>query len=550
MPITVNTNVASLQAQNSLTQVNKALQQNQTRLSTGLRINSAADDAAGLAISTRMSASIRGMNQAVSNSNDGISMMQTAEGALDESTNILQRMRELAVQSSNETNTASDREDLNQEYQNQLAELDRIANVTDFNGRKLLDGSLGEAQFQVGPDTAAPNKISIDISASMQSKDIGGTKEFGGNLDMQNGTGGGSLGTGGGSVQISQPSLDNAQELGVSNYAEVKDDGTSAFGTGDSQTATGKTTTSAYAMAKAINDNGQLSVDASAENSQTGVNPSLTVQQEVSGGGQGTAKGTYNLDINGVSIFDNYEVTATANPDAGETEIATAKLGAETVVGAINAKQETIGVTAQTTEAGNVKLNNLEGGNILVGEEASGGLAEGTGGNASAMFIDGKDDLDSAGGASNIFRGEVSLVSNESIEVSHITGGGGDVFEELGAGGTVNFSAPDQQGFLNSTDITSVSNSQTAIDRIDQAINDMNGFRATLGATQNRLEATVTNLNNAVENTTAARSRIQDADIAKESAEMTQNNIRRQAASSILAQANQNPQIALQLLGG
>ena len=152
MASTINTNVASLTAQRNLSTSQASLNTSIQRLSSGLRINSAKDDAAGLAISERFTSQIRGLNQAVRNANDGISLAQTAEGALKASGDILQRIRELAVQSSNATNSPSDREALNAEVNQLLKEIDRVANQTTFNGTKLLDGSFAGALFQVGAD--------------------------------------------------------------------------------------------------------------------------------------------------------------------------------------------------------------------------------------------------------------------------------------------------------------------------------------------------------------------------------------------------------------
>lgn len=166
MAISINTNVAALNAQRNLGKSQGALGKSMERLSSGLRINSAKDDAAGLAISDRMTAQIRGLNQASRNSNDGISLAQTAEGALQESTNILQRMRELAVQSSNDTNSASDRSSLNDEIGQLKAELDRIAETTEFNGRKVIDGSMSNAVFQVGANAGANQTISFGIQSA------------------------------------------------------------------------------------------------------------------------------------------------------------------------------------------------------------------------------------------------------------------------------------------------------------------------------------------------------------------------------------------------
>jgi flagellin len=166
MALTINTNVASLNAQRNLGTSQSALAKSMQRLSSGLRINSAKDDAAGLAISDRMTAQIRGLNQAARNANDGISLAQTAEGALQETTNILQRMRELAVQSANDTNTSSDRTSLQAEVSSLISEIDRIAETTSFNGKVLLDssqtGALGSAIFHVGANADQTITVEVD----------------------------------------------------------------------------------------------------------------------------------------------------------------------------------------------------------------------------------------------------------------------------------------------------------------------------------------------------------------------------------------------------
>ena len=161
MPSVINTNIASLNAQRNLSTSQSGLATSLQRLSSGLRINSAKDDAAGLAIADRMTAQVRGLNQAVRNANDGISLAQTAEGALSEMGNILQRMRELAIQSANATNSATDRTSLQSEVNQLKQELSRIANTTTFNSQKLLDGSLQSAQFQVGAEANQTIALSV-----------------------------------------------------------------------------------------------------------------------------------------------------------------------------------------------------------------------------------------------------------------------------------------------------------------------------------------------------------------------------------------------------
>ncbi len=171
MPSVVNTNVISLNAQRNLSRSDSLLSTSLQRLSSGLRINSAKDDAAGLAIANRFTTQIRGLNQAVRNANDGISLAQTAESALDELTNNLQRVRELAVQSANATNSASDRAALDQEVQQRLEEINRIASQTSFNGQKVLDGSFGSAQFQIGANVG--ETINVNLTTGVRADQLG-----------------------------------------------------------------------------------------------------------------------------------------------------------------------------------------------------------------------------------------------------------------------------------------------------------------------------------------------------------------------------------------
>ena len=176
MALVINTNIGSLNAQRNLATSQGALNKSMQRLSSGLRINSAKDDAAGLAISDRMTSQIRGLNQAARNANDGISLAQTAEGALQETTNMLQRMRELAVQSSNDTNSTADRQSLDAEFQNLLEEINRIAISTSFNGKVLLSEAYASAAavFQIG--TNAGQVISVNIgAATVSALQISGT---------------------------------------------------------------------------------------------------------------------------------------------------------------------------------------------------------------------------------------------------------------------------------------------------------------------------------------------------------------------------------------
>lgn len=222
MPQIINTNVMSLNAQRNLSTSAGALATALQRLSSGLRINSAKDDAAGLAIAERFTTQIRGLNQAARNANDGISLAQTGEGALAEITNNLQRIRELAVQSANSTNSVSDREALNQEVEQRLAEIERVASQTSFNGQKILDGSFGTAAFQVGAN--AGETISIGLNTSMKKDAIG-------QVAVATGT-----------VDVTDPDADPLTDDFVSAdtpLAIVDDDFTIAVGDGDAVQLTG-----------------------------------------------------------------------------------------------------------------------------------------------------------------------------------------------------------------------------------------------------------------------------------------------------------------------
>jgi flagellin len=459
---------------------------------------------------------------------------------MQETTNILQRMREIAVQAANETNTVSDRESLNQEFTQIRDELDRIANSTTFNGQNVLDGSRGTAQFQVGANSSTDNQIRVDLSTSTRSEDIG--KRFTGNLNLTNVTGtdisAAQSATTVGDGNLNITTADGSAALNLSSYAESV------------PSAKGRIQSSAYAIAESINNNSDINVDAEAFNTVTGAGATLSslsaaTSNSASQGDTVMASASYTLNINGVDITTGYVAMDTATAAAGggtmQSISATANLTADPIVAAINEKSDETDVTAQVVNdngVSKIQLKSLNGGNIAVSE-----MVTNTSGYGSTGLV-----LSSTNGTSfTSFRGSVEIGADNGITVDATTNG--DVFTNLNgsATGTLQFN---QAEYLDTTDVLSVDNARTAIDRIDSAIEQIDSFRGELGAAQNRFESTITNLNNSVQNLTASRSRIQDADIATQASELTQNNIRRQAAASVLAQANQQQQIALQLLGG
>lgn len=377
----INTNTASLNAQRNLSTSGSSLATSLQRLSSGLRINSAKDDAAGLAISERFTSQIRGVNQAARNANDGISLSQTAEGALAEVGNNLQRIRELAVQASNGTNNQTDRDALNAEVTQLKAEIQRVSEQTSFNGTKLLDGSFTAVAFQVGAN--AGETISISSIANTQTAAIGGTFT--------------------------------------------------------------RTTGSFNATA-------------------------LT--------GFATAIAAGGLVLNGTDV-GAIGAAANAQERAGQLVEAINRVSAQSGVGA----------------------------------------------------------------SYDATTGDVTLVSNAAV----VTTGTTNSATVAGIANAFTGTSATSTG-ITSVNVSSFTDAQLAIGQIDNALTAVNSSRAELGAIQNRFSSVVTNLQTSSENLSASRSRIRDADYAKETAELTRGQILQQAGTAMLAQANQLPQNVLSLL--
>ncbi|MES2683246.1 MAG: flagellin [Pseudomonadota bacterium] len=379
MASVINTNVASLNAQRNLASSQNDLNTSLQRLSSGLRINSAKDDAAGLAIATRFTSQIKGLDVASRNANDGISLAQTAEGALGEVTNNLQRIRELAVQSRNATNSASDRAALDTEAQQLKSEIDRVASNTSFNGVKLLDGSFTNQAFQVGANAGETISVASITDAS-------------------------------------------SANLGTYTSAQVTGAAASAF----------------------------------------------------------TAVTAGDLTINGTSV-------GAIGVDTSATE------RAASVRTAVNSVSDTTGVYA-------------------VNDTAT----------------------------------TVTLVSTSAITVAHAGGSSTAATTGLTAATTATAS---NTGF-SALSLTTTAGADTALRSIDAALSSVNTARANLGAIQNRFSSVVASLATQSENLSASRSRIQDADFAKETAALTRGQILQQAGTAILSQANSAPQGVLALLRG
>jgi len=470
-----------------------------------LRINSAKDDAAGLAISDRMTSQIRGLNQATRNANDGISLAQTAEGAMQESTNILQRMRELSVQSANASNSVADRDALQAEVNQLQQEMDRIADTTTFNGLKILDGTFSNSAFQVGAN--ANETISVSIG-SMNSLDLGRYALAGNSAATATGAGAATPIT----TSTSAGNDIGAQALTVAGYKGSTTIANTVLTAG---------ITAAQAAA-AIND---VSAD-------TGVEATASTSADV----VLDDAGTISFDIGSTTTLQTVSANITDTTDLTD------------LVKAINDVSGKTGITAEVTTTG-MTLTQAEGKDINI-ENASNSAGAGT-----TMTVSGRSGADailSTAAASTtdstVIAGTVEFTSRSSFSVSSSIAfdavGAGSLV--IGAGDSINSSTAET---INAVDISTASGAQDAIDVIDKALGTIDSQRGDLGAIQNRFESTIANLQNISENISAARSRILDADIAQETSAMTKNNILQQAGVSILAQANQVPQLALSLLG-
>ena len=390
----INHNMNALNAHRNMNVNNTAAGKSMEKLSSGLRINRAGDDAAGLAISEKMRGQIRGLTQASRNSADGISMIQTAEGALNETTNILQRMRELAVQASNDTNTTSDREEIQKEINALTEEVDRIANNTEFNTQKLLNGSKsgeegdlvreeveavkGEFKIKLDKDLAANNKLVIDGKViKFEAKDVASETTIKDKI---------------------KEVFDEKYDIEVTGKKEIK----------------------------------------------------LTQKE-------GTDKDEFKVSLNGVELDDKK---------------------------AIIVKD---GVTARAEEFSEGKVS------VQVGANS-----------------------------------EQSM----SIEIGDMRAQALKIVNDKGRG----------------LSVETAQSANEAITAFDAALNAVSSQRANLGAVQNRLEYTISNLDNTAENLTSAESTLRDVDMAKEMMEYSKNNILNQAAQAMISQANQQPQNVLQLL--
>jgi len=563
MAVSINTNVSSINAQRNLSKSQGDLQTSFQRLSSGLRINGAKDDAAGLAISNRFTTQIRGLNVAVRNANDGISFAQTAEGALTEVSTALQRIRDLAVQSANDTNSASDRESLQAEVSQLVSEIDRIAGTTTFNGTNVLDGSKDTMKFQIGANANQTVSVSgVDAKASSLGSQPGIVESTGGrvafgNADTDPGTQGieedASL-TVGNDISDFTIRLDSVAVADEVNIADTKFGGNIATTTTadlTDRTAANYGSGLAKSAADRINDiraDGEASLQgvyASAETTFRGSDLAAADYNGAvdSGNAPATNVGAGSLDngeltINGVDIGP---VTFQENDADGS------------LTTAINAKSDVTGVQASVDKNGELVLTADDGRDIVVNvdENTAAGSTTADDGALLNDLFGGGDELDTDRfdeGVTNLrVTGRLTITGTDSINFSGQSEDLGLDATGLGLeGSTDNVQAT---GSIANADITTIEASNSTIEAVDSALSQINSARADLGAVQNRFESTIRNLSSVSESLSAANSRILDADFASETAALSKNQVLQQAGISVLAQANALPQQALSLLG-
>ena len=509
----INTNMPSLAAQRALNSSQGDVQTALSRLSSGLRINSAKDDAAGLAISERFTSQIKGLNQAVRNANDAISLSQTAESALAGTTDLLQRARELAVQSANATNSNTDRTALQAEVSQLVAEIDRIANTTSFNGQKLLNGNFSNKQFQVG--AMANETVGVSV-ASAKAADLGSVTNIA-FTDFEAVVAGAAAGT--------ADSLRIAETLTFT----VTEAGKSAVATNVAVAANAESS----AVAASINAN------------VTGVVATASTAVRIGNVNQSDGD-TVALTINGQSLG---VIAVGANDTAFGATVATA----------IASNAALSGLTV-TTDANGITLRDSSGADITV---AAGAIVDGTPGDANAVTVEG---VDAAGGvlagtaAVNLTANQGTKVSGDitfttalaagtTFQVKSDTVDPGAIMDAADNADTNEAGTPTVSTDKVSTlDISTAAGAQTAIGVLDTALATISSNRASLGAIQNRFDSIVSGLAVASDNQSAARSRIVDADFATETAKLTRGQILQQAGIAVLAQANAAPQNVLSLL--
>lgn len=499
MPTSINTNIASLNAQRNLMRSSMDLTTAVQRLSSGLRINSAKDDAAGIAVASRMTTQIGGLTVAIRNANDGISVAQTAEGAMEEMANNMNRAHDLAVQAAS-YGTSTDRTSINQEVQQIIDEMSRIVNQTRFNGQKVLDGSFSGA-FQIG--AFVNETITVGVS-TLSPTSMGVASSY--------------------STVSSLSAAQQAARIGLAYNTAITGGTSSIEGTTFATTrAAGTTSDTKIADINALTS----STGASAFSYGNGLVGTTYSAGGTAFGSAASTVGAGSLTINGVQV---------GSFTSGATDSTTST----NLVAAINTLSAQTGVTASlvtavagTANSDGIVLTNTTGAAISLSINAGVSNATNIG-----TFFSNQSIAAGANGAiiMNDDLTDTTITYNTSTTGAALTGV---------STSTTSLTASD----VTSQSVTTVASANLALITFEKALDTINSQRSTLGARLNRLEGVVRNITNVRENITAARGRIQDADFAEETAKLTRAQILSQAGTAMVAQANQLPQGVLSLLG-
>ncbi len=559
MPQVINTNIASLNSQRNLNRSQSDLAMSLQRLSSGLRINSAKDDAAGLAISERFTTQIRGLNQARRNANDGISLAQVAEGALQSSADILQRVRELAVQSANATNSVGDRAALNAEVQQLTQELQRISTTTEFNGQRLLDGSFTSAQFQVGANanqsiTATSGNFQVNSYGNYRIGSVAALSDNGiGDLTVGSipnatptrVTAGDSspvtlpetltIASGAGTFNVGYSAGASAEEAAnLINLAQtgVRATAITTFVLGADDLAGPNNIGNAFQQGQSYAL--QLSTDHGTPTASTAPSAYVSVAFTVGGSSATPNRVTSSDQLNSaVQAF---------NDVAGKTGF-TASI--------VKTDNGTFGIKLTNESGKDVRIRNasattnpisFEDNRVINGSTTD--LVQGQASLSPSTALQGLGTTTWNAGEGNWINGQLVLDSDRAFSVS-ATRSPTDFFNSLTAGTTVFAGQPQ---VVEKMDISTYDSALRTIAIADSALAAINSQRARYGALQARFESTISNLETTAENLSASRSRIRDADFAAETAQLTRAQILQQAGTAMLAQANQVPQNVLKLL--
>jgi flagellin len=502
----INTNLTALIAQNAARANEGFMAKANERLSSGQRINSAKDDAAGLAISTRMTSAIRGLGMAIRNASDGISVAQTADGALGEITNILQRIREISIQAANASLNKDDRSFLNTEASGLVQEVDRIGNQTNFNSVKLLDGSFTSRAFQVGynPDET------ITFSSIVQSNATG----LGSHILVMDSGAANNLGTG----SLLNASASKAASNGVIGSSTMT---LSSASSGISTNITTLSNSSAKSIAQAINI-GAASI---------GI----------------TARATNAATLGAISNAGTVSFTLYGSSNTGSTISASVTSVADlsTLANAINGTTSNTGITAtfaSSTVKDTILLTSSDGSDITVENYLNSSSP-----NATISFSEDSNGVGGGSGRSVVLTGNGATGTSTKVGIVTLSSTRGAITMTNPVTSQTASAASTFSG-VNSIDITNVAGATRALGILEDAMTQVNSTRAGMGALVNRFEAVISSQSNTILNVSASRSRILDADYAKETSILAKSMIIQQAATAMLGQANQNPMLVMHLL--